>query len=71
MRNCCKVPSALSAWHLTLIHNKMSLTVNPWPLARGPKTRLTMKFLRIVVVVLAAILVVLPKLMKAAASKTF
>lgn len=29
MRNCCKVPSALSARHLTLIHNKMSLTVNP------------------------------------------
>lgn len=31
MRNCCKVPSALSARHLTLIHNKMSLTVNPDP----------------------------------------
>lgn len=29
MRNCCKVPSTLSARHLTLIHNKMSLTVNP------------------------------------------
>lgn len=33
MWNCCKVPSTLSARHLTLIHNKMSLTVNPctWP----------------------------------------